>query len=122
MVMATSRTRTPLGELIQARLDATGWSRRKFAQEASCSRTHVTNLMFGPLTNMPDTGTLRHLSAALAVPEHVVVAAALETVGLAHPGGRRTTLEDAIAEAPFLNDSDKEGLRAMVQAKRRRRA
>lgn len=111
---------TPLGELIQARLDATGWSRRQLERESGISKTQLGNYMQGPMTDMPRTESIRRLTAVLAVPERIVVAAALETVNLAHPGGAGTrSLEEVIEEQAYLDDTDKQAFKAWVKAKRR---
>lgn len=117
-----ARHLTPLGELIQARLDATGWSVRKFAIEAGISKTQVGNYMHGPMIDMPKTENVRRLAAAMVIPERVVVAAALETVQLAHPASGSRSLEDVIDEQAFLDGDDKDAFKAWVRAKRRRGA
>jgi transcriptional regulator with XRE-family HTH domain len=116
-----ARELTPLGELIQSRLDATGWSVRKLAQEAGISKTQVGNYMHGPMIDMPKTENIRRLAAALVLPERVVVSAALETVQLAHPSSGNRNLEDVIDEQAYLGVEDKDAFKAWVRAKRRGR-
>lgn len=110
---------TPLGDLIQARLDATGWSKRRLGREANISKSQVDNYLVGPLINMPTTQHLRRLAAALGLPERVVVDAALATVGLARPrGGGVPDLDEAVESQPWLTSEDKSALRAFLAAKR----
>lgn len=111
---------TPLGDLIQARLDTTGWSRRRLEREAGISKTQIGNYMFGPLVNMPGTASLRRLAAALALPEQVIVDAALATVGLARPrGGGVPDIDEALDGTPWLSEDDRAALRAFLDSKRR---
>ena len=110
---------TPLGDLIRARLDATGWSVRRLGRESGISKTQIGKYMTGPLTDMPGTDSLRRLAAALAMPERVVVDATLATVGLARPrGGGVPDLDEALDAQPWLTAKDKEALRAFLAAKR----
>lgn len=110
---------TPLGDLIEARLRATGWSIRRLGREAGIGKTQVGKYMTGPLTNMPATDNLRRLAAALAMPERVVVDAALATVGLARPrGGGVPDLDEALNAQPWLSEQDRDALRAFLASKR----
>lgn len=114
------RELTPLGLLIQAREDQTAWSQRRIAKEAGISKTTIGNLKWGPVVNMPDTATLRRLAGALAVPEVVVVDAALATVGLARPrGGAVPDVEEAIDSQPDLGEKEREALKAFIRGLRR---
>lgn len=114
---------TPLGELIQARQDATGWSMRRLEREVGISKTMLGKYKRGPLTNMPDTASLRRLAAVLAMPESIVVEAALTTVGLASPRGNSSVdIEDVIRQQAYLDEADREGLLALIRAKRRGRS
>lgn len=113
---------TPLGELIQARQDVTGWSLRRLEKESGISKSMITKYKVGPLTDMPGTANLRALAAVLALPESVIVDAALATVGLQRPrGGGVPDLDEAIDSQPWLDTSDKEGLRAYLRSKRQGR-
>lgn len=110
---------TPLGDLIQARMDTTGWSARRIGRESGISKTQIGNYMHGPVINMPTTASLRRLAAVLALPERVVVDAALATVGLARPrGGGVPDLDEALDSQPWLSDQDKAALRAFLAQKR----
>lgn len=110
---------TPLGDLIQARLDATGWSVRRLGREAQISKSQIGKYMQGPMTDMPGTNSLKRLAAALVLPERVVVDAALATVGLARPrGGGVPDLDEALDAQPWLSDTDKAALRAFLAHKR----
>lgn len=110
---------TPLGDLIRSRLNTTGWSVRRLAREAGISKTQVGKYMTGPLVDMPGTASLRRLAGALAMPEQVVVDAALATVGLARPrGGGVPDLDEALDAQPWLSDADKVALRAFLASKR----
>jgi transcriptional regulator with XRE-family HTH domain len=110
---------TPLGDLIQARMDTTGWSLRHVGREAGISKSQIAKYMHGPMVNMPTTSRLRQLAGALALPERVVVDAALATVGLARPrGGGVPDIVEALESQPWLTGEDKAALRAFLASKR----
>jgi transcriptional regulator with XRE-family HTH domain len=110
---------TPLGDLIQARMDALGWSMRRVGREAGISKAQIGDYMYGPMVNMPATSRIRALAGALAMPERVVVDAALATVGLARPrGGGTPDIDEALDAQPWLTGDDKAALRAYLASKR----
>lgn len=110
---------TPLGDLIQARMRAQGWSLRRIGREAGISKAQIGDYMYGPMVNMPATARIRRLAGALAMPEQVVVDAALATVGLARPrGGGIPDIDEALDAQPWLTGEDKSALRAYLASKR----
>lgn len=111
---------TPLGDLIAARQRITGWSLRDLERESHISKTMWLKYKTGPLANMPSTSNLRAIAAVLALPEYVIVEAALATVGL---GGHRPSavpdINAAIDAQPWLDEGDRNGLKALMAEKRR---
>lgn len=111
-------SKSPIGDLIQARMDATGWSLRRIQHESGISKTQITNYLQG-LKNMPHTENVHRLAIVLQLPEVVVVDALLATVGLARPrGGGVPDLEQAIDAQPWLDVRGKAGLKALARSAR----
>lgn len=116
------QTRTPLGNLIRASLDAHGWSARKVEELAGgtsgLGRGNLTKLMNQHLLSIKGE-TLMSLAEVLGLPVELVVRAALRSlktpIDLTQDAG---TPEDAIRIDPDLTQPDKHTLLRMLEVMR----
>lgn len=115
-------TRTPLGNLIQASLDAHGWSARQIENLSGgapgLGRQNISLLMNKPLTSIKGE-TLVSLAEVLGLPTELIVRAALRSLKTPIELRNETgSPEDAIRIDPDLTETDKQTLLRLIMVMR----
>ncbi|MFI8597729.1 hypothetical protein ACIGDM_10485 [Rothia koreensis] len=115
-------TRTPLGNLIQASLDAHGWSARQIEDLSGgapgLGRQNISLLMNKPLTSIKGE-TLVSLADVLGLPTELVVRAALRSLKTPIELTQETgSVEDVVRIDPDLSETDKQTLLRLLMVMR----
>lgn len=110
----------PLGQLIQSVEDSRGWTLREIARRIderagrTISHAYVARLKKKPISSITYE-TIHALAVGLDVPEHLVGAAALETMGVRDLDQSEAGAAVAIARDPDLSERDRRILLAAVR-------
>ena len=109
----------PLGQLIQSVEDSKGWTLREVARRIersgrTMSHAYVARLKREPIRSIT-YDTIHALSVGLELPERIVAASALESMGVHDIGTAETGAAVAIARDPDLSERDRKILLAVVR-------
>lgn len=109
----------PLGQLIQSIEDSKGWTVREIGRRTEQASKSLTHTYIGRLKRDPIRSVtydmVQSLAIGLNVPERIVAAAALESMGVHDIGTAETGAAVAIARDPDLSERDRRILLAVVR-------
>lgn len=112
----------PLSRLIQSVEDGQGWTDRELSRRIGVAGHQMSHSYIGKLKNHPiqsvTASMVQALATGLGVPETVVAAAALASMGVHIDTSSSAGLDVAIASEESLTDYDKRLLRSLVKEMR----
>jgi len=113
--------RGAVAALIQHASERHGVSYRDIERKAGISKASVSNYASGRVKNLPQYDRLSALAGALQVPLPVLLHAFLVDLGLDILGQTSGTLEQAIAEADWMSEDERDLLLRQIAMFRRTR-
>lgn len=109
----------PLGQLIQSIEDSKGWTVREIGRRTDEAPKSLTHTYIGRLKREPIRSVtydmVQSLAIGLNVPERIVAAAAVESMGVHDIGTAEVGAAVAIARDPDLSERDRRILLAVVR-------
>lgn len=112
----------PLGELIDSVLIRNGWSTRDLANRSRALGEYMSHTNFGRLKNEPlvsiKGSTVKILARVLQVPEAVVAAAALDSMGVDRVADTSSDLASAVHNSIELSARDRKIILSVIEAMR----
>ena len=112
----------PLGELIDSVLTRNGWSTRDLANRSRTAGEYMSHTNFGRLKNEPlvsiKGATVKLLARVLQVPESVVAAAALDSMGVERGFDAKPDIATAVHNSIDLSARDRKIILTVIDAMR----
>lgn len=112
----------PLGELIDSVLTRNGWSTRDLANRSRAAGEYMSHTNFGRLKNEPlvsiKGSTVKLLARVLQVPEAVVAAAALDSMGVERGFDTSADIASAVHSSIDLSARDRKIILSVLDAMR----